>query len=134
MIRTTLALYLTIAAAIGPSVCCILNGGVETASWTAFHVTSIVVNRNKACCEREGPVTASSPYHNESNRDSTKVCHNMSREYIAGETFVVPTDFAGELLPVAVDMIHCTSDMPGNNAFAGLDGLAMPKAMHILRC
>jgi hypothetical protein len=58
----------------------------------------------------------------------------MSREYIAGETFVVPTDFAGELLPVAVDVIHCTSDMPGNNAFARLDGLAMLRAMHILRC
>jgi hypothetical protein len=132
MIRTTLTLYMALAAALGPRVCCVMSDGVDTASRTTWSVASLVVETHTECCGGGKP--ASLPFHSESNHDSRKVCHNISREFVAGEPYVVPSDFAGELLPHGVEVTHYDAGIPGNNAFARLDSLAMLRAMHILRC
>jgi hypothetical protein len=134
MIRTALTLYMAFAAALGPRVCCVMSDGVDAASRTALSVASLVVTTRTECCGGDDSADTSLPFHSDNKHDSKSVCHNISREFVAGDEYIVPNDFSGELLHCGVAVIHYDSDIPGNNAFARLDSLGMLRAMHILRC
>jgi hypothetical protein len=75
------------------------------------------------------------PFEKERDHYPSTDCHNIPREIIVGVAYVMPIDLTvGILLPRVVDLAKSNTEIPGNNAFARLEGLAMLRIMHVLRC